>query len=434
MKKSEVKAHPLTRDEILNAKETPKTIVLPSGAKVKVGFLAFFLVCEIRTSAEEGGEEEKEHLFAEKVIRWMLRGNPKKELGSFTDEDQRHLIEIAAEEWGCKGEYDELPEHLLPEQRFYRAVCVHERRIAAQLLDMTRQLTGNLAASLAPLRGWQDELLSSMAVRFDQTALVQQVRDTFEGVSLRVFDQARETASLTVPIFNLMKSLEPLNVTLASPIGKLLETTKRNLLIYQDLMTGLVPIEKFSSQPETIRSRPTLEMRNTAVVVGRLFLEDNDGFENERVIAPDTNEVLTWLGSLDDNFPNTLEGAEQAIYSQNPERCRHFASSHRELATHVLHSLAPDDEVKAWTKDPNHFNKEGHPTRRARLLYIARNTRNGSFVEFVVSIFGNQIDLLNAVEHGMGHKFTDDVLFQLHLQFQSMLAFLMLIERWNSGD
>jgi hypothetical protein len=90
----------------------------------------------------------------------------------------------------------------------------------------------------------------------------------------------------------------------------------------------------------------------------------------------------------------------------------------------VLHLLAPDDEVKQWTKDPNHYDKDSKPTRRARLKYIARNHNNDTFVDFLIKDFENQMALLNADEHSKTQGYSDQELLALHKRFLSMLGFL----------
>jgi len=134
---------------------------------------------------------------------------------------------------------------------------------------------------------------------------------------------------------------------------------------------------------------------------------------------------------LDSSFPALLEGAHGAIYSKNPDRCRHFASSHRELCTLLLHALAPDGAVRKWTTDPNHF-QNGNPTRKARLLYIARRAQNTPFKEFFTQNFLNQMQLLNADEHQKNQDYTEEQLILLHKNFISTLHFLKEFMKGNS--
>jgi hypothetical protein len=192
---------------------------------------------------------------------------------------------------------------------------------------------------------------------------------------------------------------------------------------YQNLMKDVLPVERFVALPDSVRYFPTIEMHNTSIVAAHL-VEETTYEPREDIIAPEITELLSWLEILDASFPNMLLGAEQTIYSQNPDHCRHFASSHRELSTHILHLLAPENKVRQWTKDPNHYDKEGKPTRRARLKYIARNHNNDTFVDFLIKDFENQMALLNADEHRRTHEYSNQDLLALHKRFLSMLGFL----------
>jgi hypothetical protein len=93
---------PLTRDQILKANNGSKVYQLPSGKTVHAAFLSWGMVQQIERSVESAAAEDKEHLFAQKVVEWMLRMSDRKDYQAFSSEDQRRLIEIAMEEWGCK--------------------------------------------------------------------------------------------------------------------------------------------------------------------------------------------------------------------------------------------------------------------------------------------------------------------------------------------
>jgi hypothetical protein len=359
----------------------------------------------------------------------MLRDNEEQDISEFTVEDQRQLIEIAAEEWGCKDEYNKLSYIEIPEQRFYRVVCEQEKEIFRQLSEGIGRLTENWAASISPMITLQEEIAAPLKVLLKQFNIADQVREAFSGINLRMIDQLREISALSVPVIDLSRSIETIGNVLKLPYeNDLIASLNGTISSYQNLMRNVLPIEKFAVLPDAIRYYPTIEMHNTAVVTGRLIMGGDFKYEAEEVITPDTDQVLAWLRDLDPFFPTMLEGARQSIYSQNPDRCRHFASSHRELCNHILHSLAPDDTIKGWTNDPNHFH-EGRPTRKARLLYIVRNYQNGPFVDFFIQDFSNQMDLLNADEHRKSQKYTESQLSLLHWRFLSALKFLMEIVR-----
>ena len=423
----------LTRDEILRTDTPSKVYQLPSGKAVRVKYLAFFLVREIYKCRESATEGNIEHFFTDKVIKWMLRDNDQKDLGSFSEGDQIRLIEIAVEEWGCEKEYGTLSQIENPEIRFYQAVSLQEKELALQLTESFRKLTAGLAISISPLRIFQVEIAASLKGILDQFNIANQLSDVFKNINMRAIDQIRDISTLATPIIRLAGDIATIQSSAIMPFEKtLLENIGGTLSSYHSLMKDILPVERFSFLPDSIRYYPTIEMHNTSIVIGRLIRGENYQPENEKVITPDNDGLLFWLGNLDISFPKMLRGATQTIYSQNPDHCRHFASSHRELCTHILHTLAPDISVKDWTHDLAHFDK-GNPTRKARLLYIARNQTNKHFIDFFIKDFENQMDWLNGVEHRKSSEYSENQLLLLHNRFLSILGFFMQITGESDG-
>lgn len=424
---------PLTREQILNTENRQKVFQLPSGITVQVAFLSLGMVQEIEKSIESAVEEGKERLFTEKVISWMLRGSDKKDFQAFSNEDQRRLIEIAVEEWGCEEEYEQFAEIEDPEVRFYQAVQLQERELAKQLSESVRAVTTNLASVLAPLKNVQIELASSMKGMLEQFGDASKFGEVIHNLNARAIEQMGDIYRLQSPILGIVEEIAKMQRPLVLPAqSALLESLGGTITSYQNLMKDVLPVERFSVLPDSVRYYPTIEMRNTSIIAAQLVGEDTYQ-PKEDIITPDQAELLNWLKKLDPSFSNMLLGAEQAIYSKNPDHLRHFASSHRELCTHILHLLAPNDQVKEWTKDPNHFDKEGKPTRKARLKYISRNHKNKTFVDFLIKDFENQMALLNADEHRESQEYTDQELNALHMRFLSMLGFLMQIVTSHSS-
>lgn len=86
-------------------------------------------------------------------------------------------------------------------------------------------------------------------------------------------------------------------------------------------------------------------------------------------------------GRLVDDFArNLFVGAQRVLADhENPVRLHMFASTVRELFSYTLHSLAPDEEVKACTwfeRDPN----TDKLTRRQRLMYAIQGGLDPDFV------------------------------------------------------
>lgn len=134
--------------------------------------------------------------------------------------------------------------------------------------------------------------------------------------------------------------------------------------------------------PPRLSELPSVEFFNGADLLRSTSFpgEREDEFEGARQdareeIADETGAALP--GLLSEVNPELLrlwEGARQARSSSNPDRVRHFATSLRELLTHVMHQLSPDDELRAWSSSADDF---ANNPRKARLRFIARGINHG---------------------------------------------------------
>ena len=159
--------------------------------------------------------------------------------------------------------------------------------------------------------------------------------------------------------------------------------------------------------------------------------EDKQGLRDE--ISTQTAEALeTLLAGLDRNLVLLWQGASQALTSNNVDRNRHFLISLRELFTHVLHQLAPNDEIRAWTTSPEHFDR-GQPTRKARLLFICRDINYSPFSSFVEKDIASILTLWEILNrsHEIAIPLTQKQLVALKIRIEGALR-LLLITRNSS--
>ena len=106
------------------------------------------------------------------------------------------------------------------------------------------------------------------------------------------------------------------------------------------------------------------------------------------------------------------KGAIEAFHSDNSDKVRHFSISIRELYTHLIYNLAPDEDIKKWTSDKGNYDDKGRPTRRARLLFICRNINNKPFNSFVkkdVDATLAFIDIFQKGTHGIDPVFSPNL-------------------------
>lgn len=123
------------------------------------------------------------------------------------------------------------------------------------------------------------------------------------------------------------------------------------------------------------------------------------------------------------------KGAIEAYNSTNSDKVRHFSASMRELYTHLLHKLAPDEQVTKWSTDATHF-YEGKLTRKARLYFICRNISNDSFTNFVkkdVEAMLAFIEIFQKGTHDIDPAFSSNNLLTIKCKAETTLKFLLEI-------
>jgi len=170
--------------------------------------------------------------------------------------------------------------------------------------------------------------------------------------------------------------------------------------------------------PPAISKLPAIEFYNSVSVV------DSITFSQE------TDDRLTYLlTEINAELIVPLQGARLSLNSTNPDRVRHFAASLRELFTHVLHTLAPDNEIRSWSNSPEYF-VNGKPTRRARLLYICRPLNQDEFSDFIEKDIAAVLAFLQLFQQGTHEvraRYSDLQLNIMQLRMESAIRFLLEI-------
>ena len=208
---------------------------------------------------------------------------------------------------------------------------------------------------------------------------------------------------------------------------------------YRDLISSFLQQEDFmTSFPPIVSGGPPVEIytnvRALDALSGQRHQEEDSGFELEVSGNIDDEIEASLEALLSEMKPGVsvmLRGARDALGSGNPDRGRHVTVSLRELFSHVLHTIAPDKEVKEWVTDPNHL-KDGRPTRAARVLYVCRGINHGPFTQFVASDVKASIDLIDLFQRGtheVASVYSDYQLRTLVIRTESALRFLLLTWR-----
>ncbi len=207
---------------------------------------------------------------------------------------------------------------------------------------------------------------------------------------------------------------------------------------YQSLLDAASTRESLVKHVPFITTYSPVEYYREVEVLESITVEDQEAEDDDAlVIAEALSESVPSLDDLlarfDDRLCPLLQGARDSLASDNPDRARHVTASVRELFTHVLHALAPDEQIRRWSTKEHHFCKN-RPTRRARLLYICRHINCDPLTRFVeadVQAAMSLVDLLNAVTHGIESKLTPNQLAAIVSRIESLLVFLLQLGNTN---
>ncbi|MCX6553512.1 MAG: hypothetical protein NTZ12_00630 [Candidatus Aminicenantes bacterium] len=125
-----------------------------------------------------------------------------------------------------------------------------------------------------------------------------------------------------------------------------------------------------------------------------------------------------------------LNGAREAIYSDNEDKCRHVVSSYRELIKKLIFKLTPVEKVKKWAPDSSYFlrDKPDTPTYKAHILYLTQESKSKDLNEFLwidINLLIKQIRILDNLDHSDNPSEKIDNLETLSLRVENCIAFLL---------
>lgn len=209
-------------------------------------------------------------------------------------------------------------------------------------------------------------------------------------------------------------------VGLSGSYSTLLKSFESNPVSYAQIspsLTRIAPMEYFSSAN-------LLE----AISVDEDITAEEELLKNELQYENEI-QLSSHLPRIDAGLYKMWKGAIEAYHSDNSDKVRHFSTSIRELYTHLMHILAPDDAIKKWNSDPSYYH-EGRPTRKARLLFICRNINNDPFNTFVkkdVDATIAFIDIFQKGTHDIDPIFSPNHLVTIKSKAENTLKFLLEI-------
>lgn len=166
-----------------------------------------------------------------------------------------------------------------------------------------------------------------------------------------------------------------------------------------------------------------IEQEQANSVITANAVENNEYPEENTEDIEIGNKLLLVSQDLNDRW----KGAVFSLDPNNPDACRHFCTSARELFTDFIELKAPDIEVFAF--NPNCAKTErGNATRKEKIKYMLRNTQlNDSVVNFVESDIDNILELFHVLSdgtHGIAGRYDDKKLMQVKKRVEQGIYFL----------
>lgn len=181
--------------------------------------------------------------------------------------------------------------------------------------------------------------------------------------------------------------------------------------------------EGVTVDPYQSRVLDLIEQEQANSVITANAVENNEYPEENTEDVEIGNKLLSVSQDLNDRW----KGAVFSLNPNNPDACRHFCTSARELFTDFIELKAPDVEVFAF--NPNCAKTErGNATRKEKIKYMLRNTQmNDSVVNFVESDIDNILELFHVLSdgtHGVAGRYDDQKLMQVKKRVEQGIYFL----------
>jgi Predicted pPIWI-associating nuclease len=162
--------------------------------------------------------------------------------------------------------------------------------------------------------------------------------------------------------------------------------------------------------------------------------EDADGLAEARkevdaeARSETEDELIRLVSEFDPKLLTPIRGAREALENRGTDYGRHVATSLREAFTHALHSLAPDDQIRAWSTSKADFDERDKPTRGGRLRYICRELSEtfGGFLTANVDVAGQFIQEFHRATHGVEISITHDQLVTMRFRMEGLLHLMLL--------
>jgi len=211
--------------------------------------------------------------------------------------------------------------------------------------------------------------------------------------------------------------------------------TRLNLGLQSLTSSASAVLEEWASgvHPPTFSERlvrgPTDEVALASAAAVSAVGGDIDNASLESATSDLEDLLEGQLGRLEPALVSLYHGAKDVLKrSGSPDQGRHLAVSLRELFTHTLRLLAPDQDLMVWQETTPEDIVNGKPTRRLRVKYIYRHLPAASYGTFIADDIKRVLDLmdvLNSDTHRLDLSASPHVLRLTLRRAQGTLALLL---------
>jgi hypothetical protein len=205
---------------------------------------------------------------------------------------------------------------------------------------------------------------------------------------------------------------------------------------YEQLATSISSLPNLVELPSYVIPGASREVFTTGRALHKICFarksepEDDDEVLLVSEIEQETSLCLSLLEKISPSLVKIYLGARGALKEGNEDRARHILVSLRELWSHLLRTLAPDNMVITWLPEKgDKYLHEGKPTRKARILYICRDVNHEPLSDFLFDDVRALVSLLRFFNqvHNLEPGLSDDQLNALMLRTDSWLMFILQI-------
>lgn len=184
--------------------------------------------------------------------------------------------------------------------------------------------------------------------------------------------------------------------------------------------------EGVSITPEQDRILNLIEQEQANGIITANAVEIDSYPEENTEDVEIENKLMCISSDLNDRW----RGAVFSLNPNNPDACRHFCTSARELFTDFIELKAPDEDVFAY--NPNCAKTErGNATRKEKIQYMMRSFEmNDSVIEFINADISNILELFHVLSdgtHGVAGRYDHEKLMQVKRRVEQGINFLFEI-------